>query len=150
MSYMDLSVFDNGIKNVKVSREKASQFNALSLAFVGDGVYTMYVRTQCMKHYDLKANKMDAFCRTFVSAKGQVVAYKAIEEELSDEEISIGKRARNSHPANSPKNATLGEYMTATAFEAVLGYLYIIEEYDRLYKILEISMKSVIDEGMIK
>lgn len=139
---MDIREIDN-MSGVPQTKASASQMNALSLAFVGDGVHTLYVRGRCIKSFDLKANKMDAYCRKFVSAKGQVVAFNAIEPLLDDTEQNIARRARNSHPSNSPKNATQAEYMIATAFEAVIGFLYACEDYERLSELLELSFAAV-------
>ena len=121
----------------------ALQLNPLTLAFVGDGVFTLFVRTYAVEHFDLRANKMDAFCRAFVKAEAQAEVYRTIECTLSETELGISKRARNSHPGNKAKNASLADYMHATAFEAVIGYLYVTGDTVRLNEIENAAIEII-------
>lgn len=128
--------------NRRMDREKAEQLNALTLAFVGDGVYNLYVRTYALDHMDVKAGKMNAFCRDYVKAEAQAKAYRAIEGELTEDELAVARRARNSHPRNKAKNATIADYMHATALEAVVGYLYAAGDKARLDEIMRRAMEE--------
>lgn len=125
-----------------MTEAKALQLNPLTLAFVGDGVYTLFVRTYAVEHFDLKANKMDAFCRKYVKAEAQAAAYRALEDRLTDTEKNIALRARNSHPQNRAKNASLADYMHATALEAVIGLLYVTKADARLGEIMKAAMET--------
>lgn len=127
---------------MRMDREKAAQFNALTLAFVGDGVYNLYVRTYALAHMDAKASRMNAFCRGYVCAEAQAKAYRAIEGELTEDELAVAKRARNSHPRNKAKNASSADYMHATALEAVIGYLYAAGDKLRAEEIMRRAMEE--------
>lgn len=125
-----------------MDKEKAAQLNPLTLAFLGDGVYTLFVRTYAMRHMDVKASRMNSFCREYVKAEAQAKAYRAIEPELTEDELAVARRARNSHPKNKAKNATGADYMHATALEAVIGYLYAAEDNGRLKYIQSRAMEE--------
>lgn len=125
-----------------MDKEKAAQLNPLTLAFLGDGVYTLFVRTYAMRHMDVKASRMNSFCREYVKAEAQAKAYRAIEPELTEDELAVARRARNSHPKNKAKNATGADYMHATALEAVIGYLYAAEDNGRLEHIQSRAMEE--------
>lgn len=129
-----------------MTEAKALQLNPLTLAFVGDGVYTLFVRTFAVERFDLKANKMDAFCRRYVKAEAQAAAFRALEGGLTETEKGIALRARNSHPGNKAKNASLADYMHATALEAVIGFLYVTQQQDRMNGFMESAMKIVDEE----
>ena len=124
-------------------QEKAAvQLNPLTLAFVGDGVYNLYVRTYAVEHMDVKASRMNSFCRDYVKAEGQAKAYRALENELTETELAVAHRARNSHPYNKAKNASGADYMHATALEAVIGYLYVSGQSERLEYIQKTAMEK--------
>lgn len=123
--------------------EKAAvQLNPLTLAFVGDGVYNLYVRTYAVEHMDVKASRMNSFCRDYVKAEAQAKAYRALENELTETELAVAHRARNSHPYNKAKNASGADYMHATALEAVIGYLYVSGQNERLEYIQKTAMEK--------
>lgn len=124
-------------------QEKAAvQLNPLTLAFVGDGVYNLYVRTYAVEHMDVKASRMNSFCRDYVKAEAQAKAYRALESELTETELAVAHRARNSHPYNKAKNASGADYMHATALEAVIGYLYVSGQNERLEYIQKTAMEK--------
>ena len=127
-----------------MTETKALQLNPLTLAFVGDGVYGLYVRTYAVEHMDVKASKMNSYCRDFVKATAQAKAYRAIETELTETELSVAHRARNSHPYNKAKNASGADYLHATALEAVIGYLYVSGQDERLGYIQKRAMEESI------
>lgn len=116
--------------------------NPLTLAFVGDGVYGLFVRTYAMLHMDVKASRMNAFCRDYVKAEAQARAFRAIEGELKEDELAVARRARNSHPKNKAKNASSADYMHATALEAVIGYLYACGDDGRLEYVQRRAMEE--------
>ena len=108
----------------------AKNENPLSLAFVGDSVWTMFVRDFFCKKTDFKNNNLHRLTTKFVRASFQSQALDRL--PLNDEEKDISRRARNVHNNTMAKNATLADYKKATSFEAVLGYLYLTGQYDRL------------------
>lgn len=125
-----------------MQESRAVQLNPLTLAFVGDGVYSLFVRTVAVERMDVKASKMNAYCRDYVCAAAQAKAYRAIESELTEAERDIAHRARNSHPRSKAKNATSADYMHATALEAVIGFLYVSGQTERLTTLQKRAMEA--------
>jgi ribonuclease-3 family protein len=128
----------------KFTKEEARMLNPLQLAFVGDGVYEVFIRNYILnKNKELSTHKLHVEAIKYVKAHAQSEIIRRIESDLTEEEIYIYKRGRNTKSATVPKNADLAEYRAATGFEALVGYLYLINEIDRLNTIL---LKSVEQE----
>lgn len=109
-------------------------------AYIGDAVYELYVRTNLAKSTNVNAHKLHKEAIKYVSAKAQAKKLMEIKEKLTEEELDIVRRARNTQNHHTPKNTELSEYMYSTAFEALIGYLYLTEQKERLEEILELSM----------
>lgn len=125
----------------KFTKEEARMLNPLQLAFVGDGVYEVFIRNYILNNNkELSTHKLHVEAINYVKAHAQSEIIRRIESDLTEEEIYIYKRGRNTKSATVPKNADLAEYRAATGFEALVGYLYLINEIDRLNTIL---LKSV-------
>lgn len=123
--------FEN-IKN-KFSFQQGKQLNPLVLAFIGDAIYEVFIRTYLVdNNREMSVHKLHVEAITFVKAHAQSEFMKKIEGNLTEEETNIFKRGRNSKSGTIPKNADLQEYKRATGFEALLGYLYITEQNERL------------------
>lgn len=118
-------------------------YSPLTLAFVGDAVYELYVRSRLMESGSLSANKLHKMAINYVKAAAQAKSMRAIESMLSEEESAIYKRGRNSKSATVPKNADMAEYRVATGFEALMGYLYLSKQSDRLTELMRISYEEI-------
>src|SRR5690554_2371788 len=116
-----------------------------SLAFVGDSVHTLFVRTKLMLSNDAKSGQLHTLANKFVKADGQSSAIDELLKILTETEQEIYKRARNYKTQNIAKNAKLSEYKKATGFEAVLGYLYLTNQKERLMLLLEQSYALIND-----
>ena len=122
----------------------------LVLAYLGDTVYKSYVREYLIrKNINKKVNDLHKSAIKYVNAKAQATIIHEIESELTEDEERIYKRGRNQKSHTSPKNADIIDYKHATGFEALIGYLYLNEESDRLkyiiskgLEIIELSMKQ--------
>ena len=126
------------------TKEEAKQLNPLQLALIGDGVYEIFVRNHILaNNIDLSAHKIHVEAIKFVKAKSQSLIMHEIESELTNEEEYIYKRGRNSKSATVPKNADIRDYRMATGFEALVGYLYLIGETERLQFIFEKSIDII-------
>ena len=126
----------------------ANEYNALVLAYIGDSIYDVYVRSRIIEeHSGMTAHKMHVEAIKFVSAHGQSVAVKNIEGKLSESELAAYKRGRNTKSFTVPKNADVGEYRRATGFEALLGWLYISGEEERLDEVMKLSYESLLTVG---
>ncbi|MBR5291509.1 MAG: ribonuclease III [Clostridia bacterium] len=108
----------------------------LVLAYIGDTVYDLYVRTQLLLTCDATAHGLHVMATKRVCAKAQAEAVQRILPTLSDDEQYIFRRGRNSHMGTVPKHAQMSDYRAATGLEALLGYLYLKGEDDRLNELM--------------
>lgn len=120
---------------------KPELLSPLSLAYIGDAVYELYVRTHIMKDENLPVNKLHKTATGYVKAKAQSDAIHNIESRLTEQEIAVFKRGRNAHSHTSAKNADIVDYRHATGFEALIGYLYMSDNKERLYEVLRMSVE---------
>lgn len=118
----------------------AKNMQPLVLAFVGDAVHTLFVREFFSKRGDYKVNALNRMVKEKVNAGAQCKTFLEIESLLTSEEKDIATRARNSVKGQGAKNYSVFEYNHATAFEALVGYLYLEKNYERLNEILQKSL----------
>ena len=112
--------------------EQAKMLSPLSLAFVGDAVYTLYARSKVIQNSDAKNGALHTEATKLVKASGQAEMADAILGLLNEEEMGVFKRARNSKTHSVAKNASIGDYKKATGFEALVGFLYLTGQEERL------------------
>ena len=110
----------------------------LTWAYVGDCVYELYIRTKLVNTTRLKPHELHMKSIKYVKAKAQAETLKDIENSLTEEEKEIARRGRNTQTHHIAKNASMQDYMYATAFEALIGYLYLTKQDERLKEILNI------------
>lgn len=118
-------------------------YSMQELAFLGDAIHTKFVREEILKNNSLKINDIHKVCSKFCSAKWQSLIFEKIKNELTEKEQEILRMARNSKPKHIAKNADPAEYHKATAFEAIIGWLYLNNKQEKLNKILNISISEV-------
>ncbi len=127
-----------------INREKSetdvNMLSPLTWAYVGDAVYELYIRTNLVNNTKLKPHKLHIESIKYVKAKAQADLLKKIENILSDSEKDIVRRARNAENHHLPKNAEPADYMYSTAFEGLIGYLYLTKQDERLQEILKMCM----------
>lgn len=116
----------------KLNKLQAINLNPVVLAFVGDAVYSLYVREKLVLTSDAKTGELNKLAVSMVKATAQAELITKLIPFLTEEEISVFKRARNSKKPTKAKSATIAEYNLSTGFEAVIGYLYLIGETDRI------------------
>lgn len=121
-----------------MDRQRAAQLMApLTLAYIGDAVYDLHVRTRLLlRHEHEPPHKLHVRASAIVKAAAQARTAIAIMDELTDTELKIYKRGRNANSGTVPKNADVGDYRMATGFEAVIGYLYMSGDGSRLDELL--------------
>ena len=122
-----------GVKKGKDLR----RINPLVLAHVGDAVYELVVRTMLAETMDVQVQKIHKKCTEYVNCHMQCEIMHDIEEMLTEEELAVYKRARNTKSYTMPKNASATEYRTATGFEALCGWLYLSGSNERLLELLK-------------
>ena len=109
----------------------------LTWAYIGDCVYELYIRSELVNKTKLKPHKLHIASIQYVKAEKQAEILHNIYDDLTDEEKDIVRRGRNSENHHLPKNCSVEKYMYATAFEALIGYLYLTRKDERLKEILE-------------
>ena len=125
---------------------KLLKTNLLPLAFIGDSVHTLFVREYCLENSVDKMenyhNKSSKYCK----ASSQAKVLSLIIDKLSEEEKDNVRRGRNAKPKHQAKNASSSDYTYATAFEVVIGFLYLSKNDERLKEILNLSI-SLLENG---
>ncbi len=122
-----------------ITEEQAKQMNCLVLAFVGDSVQTLYVRTKLAVQHSSKAGKLHLFASKEICASSQAQRAELLLEKFTDTEKDIYLRARNSKTKSVAKNADIIDYHKASGLEAVFGYLYLTGNSERLGYLLSYS-----------
>jgi len=120
-------------------------YSSAQLAYAGDAVYELLVRSYIIHNNDINVNKMHKLSVNFVKANSQAYVIGVLEDELTEEEKRIVKRGRNAKITSSPKNAEMMEYRYATGFEALFGYLYLSNDINRLMTLFNRAV-SIINE----
>ncbi len=123
-------------------KEEVELMSPLTWAYIGDAVYELYVRNKLINETNLKPHKLHIEAIKYVKAKSQAEKLKEIYEDLTEEEKNIVRRGRNTQNHHLPKNSNVQEYMYATAFEALIGYLYLTKQKTRLKEIFEMTCKN--------
>lgn len=125
--------------------ENVSEVNTMSpltWAYIGDSVYELYIRQHLINTTKLKPHKLHIEAIKYVKAGAQAKILEKIKQSLTEEEQEIVKRGRNAENHHLPKNATVQEYMYSTGFEALIGYLYLTKQDERLKEILELCVEN--------
>ena len=119
--------------------------NSLVLAYIGDAVYELEIRKKLIERKINKVNDLQKKCVKYVSAKGQAEYIdKFINDDiLSQEEIDVYKRARNTKVNSHPHNTDIIIYKKATGLEAVFGYLYLVNNIDRIKELINYIMEEI-------
>lgn len=130
----------------KFRAEEVHLISPLTLAFIGDAVYEVFVRTYLLsENKSMKVQQLHLKTVGYVKAKAQSNYAKVILDLLNEDEMAVFKRGRNTK-SSTPKNADVGEYRWATGFEAIIGYLYISGKTERLNyllnKIIEVGEET--------
>ena len=129
-------MLDTFIKEFNVGEAVSpKQYSPLTLAYIGDCVYELFVRTYLIRQSDCRMKKLHKAATEFVCARAQAELFHKIEGILTEEETEVYKRGRNtnSHP---PKNADLRDYKSATGIEALIGFLYLTGNDGRITELL--------------
>ena len=112
----------------------------LTLAYIGDAVYEIIVRTIVVENGNAPVNKLNRKVSSIVKAVSQKEAMERIESKLSEEELAVYKRGRNAKSYTSAKNASIIDYRIATGLEALVGYLYLDGRNERLFELVKIGL----------
>ena len=122
---------------IKKDESEINQMSPLVWAYVGDCVYELYIRTYLVDNTSLKPHKLHIESIKYVKAGAQAKFLEEFFENLTEDEKSIVRRGRNANNHHLPKNSNVQEYMYSTAFEGLIGYLYLCKKYARVKEIIE-------------
>lgn len=111
-------------------------YSPLTLAYIGDGVYELVIRTMLVKRGNCPVNKLHRRASSLVRASAQSDMIKALMPMLTPEEGKIYKRGQNAHSATIAKHATAADYRRATGFEALMGWLYLTRQWERMMELI--------------
>ena len=115
-------------------------YSPLTLAYIGDGIYDLVIRTILVKKGNCPVNQLHRRASSLVQASAQSAMMEILEPVLTEEEHSVYRRGRNAHSATMAKNATMADYRRATGFEALMGYLYLKEDYQRMLELIRLGL----------
>ena len=121
--------------NIEKNEAEVNMMSPLTWAYVGDCVYELFIRTELINKTNLKPHKLHIESIKYVKAQAQAEFLQKIYDDLTEEEKDIVRRGRNAENHHLPKNCNVQDYMYATAFEALIGYLYLTKKEDRLEEI---------------
>ena len=118
-------------------------YSPLTLAYIGDAIFDVVVRSILVNKGNTAVNKLHKRASDIVKAGTQSAFIKALMENLTEEEADIYRRGRNSKPHTKAKNATTMDYLDATGFEAVVGYLYLTDNMDRICELVQLGIERL-------
>ena len=117
-------------------------YSPLTLAYIGDAIFELVVRTVLVERKNAQAEKLHKAATKIVKAETQALMIEAIKDELTEEEMAGYKRGRNAKAVTRAKNATMSEYRRATGFEALMGYLYLKGDMERMIKLIHLGVEK--------
>ena len=117
-------------------------YSPLTLAYIGDAIFELVVRTVLVERKNTQAEKLHKAATKIVKAETQALMIEALKEELTEEELAVYKRGRNAKAVTRAKNATMSEYRRATGFEALMGYLYLKGDMERMIKLIHLGVEK--------
>ncbi len=118
-------------------------YSPLTLAYIGDGVFDLIIRTVVVGKGNTRANMLHRRTSGIVKAHTQALIIEYLEEHLTEEEKDIYRRGRNANSPTRAKNATVADYRKATGFEALAGYLYLSDRMERLLELVKTAMHGL-------
>lgn len=142
-------ILDYLLKPFNIERKEAKEFSPLVLAYIGDAVYELIVRSMLVSMGNRPVNKLNKDATSLVKAGAQSEIIKLISDKLSEEEYTVFKRGRNSSPHTMAKNASMTDYKYATGFEALIGFLYLDNRCDRALELVKLGIDLYLNKNDI-
>lgn len=127
----------------RLSEKDWNMYSPLTLAYIGDAAYELVIRTIIVKRGNCQPQKLHQKVTACVSAKAQAKMVEVLLPQFTEQEASIYRRGRNSKPYTKAKNASMTEYLEATGFEAVMGYLYLNREFNRMNELVAAGLAAM-------
>lgn len=130
-------------EGLDMKHTEPSQLSPLVLAYIGDSIYDLVIKTWVIEQGNMQVNKLNKKTSSIVKAESQSAMIGVIEPMLSEHEEAAYKRGRNAKSYTSAKNASIGDYRRATGFEALMGYLYLSGQYERMMELVKAGLESL-------
>ena len=127
-----------GIKDVDIRT-----YSPLTLAYIGDGIFDIVIRSVVVGKGNTKASQLHKHTSSIVTAHTQAVMIEALEPHLTKEEADIYRRGRNAKSPTMAKNATMADYRKATGLEALMGYLYLSDDFERVVELTKLGVQLI-------
>lgn len=124
-----------------VEQQDIRTYSPLALAYIGDGIYDLVIRSIVVGRGNTQPNLLHKKTSSMVKAKAQSEMMEALLPELTEEEEAVYKRGRNAHSFTMAKNASMSDYRRATGFEALMGYLYLKNEFARMLELVKLGLE---------
>lgn len=140
---MAIELVDEIIRGLDLETKDVRQIPALTLAYLGDAVYEIVIRTMLVEQGIMHVSDLNKAAVGYVRAAAQKDLFKTIEPSLTEEELAAFRRGRNVKSNSCAKNASVTDYRIATGFEAMVGYLYLIGNMARITELVRLGLKAV-------
>jgi len=141
--YMDLKIIDDMLGSFDLNLPDIRTYSPLTLAFIGDGVYELIIRSIVVARGNNRVNTLNKEKIKYVNASAQASIIDVVMDELTPDEISVYKRGRNANPRTHAKNADMNDYRKATGFEALMGYLYLKNDLNRIFYLVNLGIQKL-------
>lgn len=138
---MQMNMLEAIKEQFELKDQDIRSYSPLTLAYIGDGIYELVVRTIVTGWGNRPVNELNKLSTAYVKAETQAEMVIALKEELTEEEAEVFKRGRNAKPYTKAKNATRADYHKATGFEALMGYLYLTGQTERMLHLIKRGME---------
>lgn len=125
-----------------LSKKDIRTYSPLTLAYIGDSIYDLIIRTMLVERGNAQVNRLHQNASKMVKASAQKDILHAIMDDLTEEELGYYKRGRNAKSVTVAKNASMTDYRIATGFEALIGYLYMTEQMERIFELLQSGLNK--------
>ena len=136
--------FDSYMQEIfQMEEVDVSTYSPLTLAYIGDGIYDLIIRSIVVNRGNKQVNKLHKETSSLVQASAQSLMMRTMQEHLTEEETAVYKRGRNAKSITPAKNQSITDYRRATGFEALLGYLYLKKEWKRMLDLVKIGLDSL-------
>ncbi len=125
----------------QLEEQDIKTYSPLTLAYIGDAIFELVVRTVLVERKNMQPEKLHKAATKIVKAETQALMIEVLKEDLTEKELAVYKRGRNAKAVTRAKNATMSEYRRATGFEALMGYLYLNGEMERMIDLIRTGVE---------
>lgn len=131
-----IDLIEKFVKEFDIEKQDIRTYSPLTLAYIGDAIFELVIRTVLVERKNTQPEKLHKAATKIVKAETQALMIEGLKEELTEKELAVYKRGRNAKAVTRAKNATMSEYRRATGFEALMGYLYLNGEMERMLELI--------------